>query len=63
MRAVWALRSALFVAWLVLTVIPWALAVLLISVFARSSISFTSFLVRSRTRCSSISLASWSALS
>ena len=37
MRAVWALRSALFVAWLVLTVIPWALAVLLISVFARGA--------------------------
>jgi len=37
MRVVWALRSALFVAWLVVTVVPWALAVLLMSLFANST--------------------------
>ncbi|MDE1947045.1 MAG: 1-acyl-sn-glycerol-3-phosphate acyltransferase [Burkholderiales bacterium] len=37
MRLVWGLRSALFVLWLALTVVPWALAVLLISVFARGA--------------------------
>jgi 1-acyl-sn-glycerol-3-phosphate acyltransferase len=33
MKLVWALRSLLFVLWLVLTVVPWALAVLLASLF------------------------------
>ncbi len=37
MRAVWALRSALFVLWLAVTVVPWALAVLVISMFASST--------------------------
>ncbi len=35
MTAVYALRSLLFVLWMVITVIPWALAVLLVSVVAR----------------------------
>jgi 1-acyl-sn-glycerol-3-phosphate acyltransferase len=34
-RAGWALRSALFVLWMGLTVIPWALAMLLLSIFVR----------------------------
>jgi len=34
MRLVWALRSALFLLWMTVTVIPWALVVLLISIFA-----------------------------
>ena len=42
MRLVWGLRSALFVLWLALTVIPWALAVLLISVFARGAVVYWS---------------------
>ncbi len=37
MRFVWALRSALFVLWLAITVVPWALAVLVISIFASST--------------------------
>ncbi len=37
MRAFWALRSAIFVLFLTITVMPWALAVLLISVFARGA--------------------------
>jgi 1-acyl-sn-glycerol-3-phosphate acyltransferase len=32
MRAVWALRSALFVVFLIVTVMPWAVAVLLLSI-------------------------------
>jgi 1-acyl-sn-glycerol-3-phosphate acyltransferase len=35
MRAVWALRSALFVLWMTLTVIPWALFALVLSIFIR----------------------------
>ena len=35
MRLVWALRSALFLLWLALTVIPWALAMLLLSMVRR----------------------------
>ncbi len=34
MRLIWALRSAVFVLYLAVTVVPWALAVLLISIFA-----------------------------
>ena len=37
MRWWWALRSALFVVWLGVTVVPWALAVLLMSLFASST--------------------------
>jgi 1-acyl-sn-glycerol-3-phosphate acyltransferase len=37
MRVVWALRSALFVLWLSITVVPWALVVLVISIFAGST--------------------------
>ena len=37
MKLVWALRSALFVAWMVVTVIPWALAVLVLSLFVNST--------------------------
>lgn len=33
MKARWALRSALYVAWLVVTVVPWAIAVLVASLF------------------------------
>jgi 1-acyl-sn-glycerol-3-phosphate acyltransferase len=36
MRAVWALRSALFVLWMTLTVIPWALFALVLSIFIRA---------------------------
>jgi 1-acyl-sn-glycerol-3-phosphate acyltransferase len=35
MRWAWALRSAFFVGWLVVTVIPWAVAMLLLSIFVR----------------------------
>jgi len=35
MRAVWALRSALYLLWLAVTVIPWALGVLVLSIFVR----------------------------
>jgi 1-acyl-sn-glycerol-3-phosphate acyltransferase len=35
MKAIWALRSVLFVLWLVATVIPWALAALVMSIFVR----------------------------
>jgi len=35
MRAVWALRSALYVIFLIVTVIPWAVAVLLLSIVWR----------------------------
>lgn len=35
MRAFWALRSFLFVLWMALTVVPWALAVLLLSLVVR----------------------------
>ena len=35
MRLLWALRSALFVVWLTVTVVPWALAMLLLSVAVR----------------------------
>jgi len=34
-RAFWALRSAIFVLWLAMTVIPWALGMLLLSIFVR----------------------------
>lgn len=37
MRVVWALRSALFVAWMAVTVVPWATAVLLMSPFVGST--------------------------
>ena len=37
MRAIWALRSALYVLFLAVTVVPWALAVLLLSVFVRGA--------------------------
>jgi 1-acyl-sn-glycerol-3-phosphate acyltransferase len=37
MRAVWALRSALFVLWMGVTVVPWGSAVLLMSPFAGST--------------------------
>ena len=37
MRWVWALRSALYVLWLAVTVVPWALAVLVIALFASST--------------------------
>ena len=35
MRAVWALRSLLFVLWMAVTVIPWAVMALTLSIFAR----------------------------
>ena len=35
MRAVWALRSLLFVLWMAATVIPWAILMLLLSIFVR----------------------------
>jgi 1-acyl-sn-glycerol-3-phosphate acyltransferase len=35
MRAVWCLRSALFIALLLVTVVPWAVAMLLLSIFWR----------------------------
>ncbi|WP_425261803.1 lysophospholipid acyltransferase family protein [Rubrivivax sp. RP6-9] len=35
MRVLWALRSALFVLWMAATVIPWALLMLLLSMFVR----------------------------
>ena len=37
MRALWALRSLLFVAWLTVTVVPWALLMLLLSIFVRGT--------------------------
>jgi 1-acyl-sn-glycerol-3-phosphate acyltransferase len=37
MRAAWALRSALFVAWMAVTVVPWALGVLVLSLFVSST--------------------------
>jgi 1-acyl-sn-glycerol-3-phosphate acyltransferase len=37
MRFVWALRSALFVLWMTVTVVPWATGVLLMSPFAGST--------------------------
>ena len=37
MRLVWALRSTLFVLWMALTVVPWALAVLAMSLFVSST--------------------------
>ena len=36
-RSCWALRSLLFVLWLAVTVVPWALAVLLLSIFVRGA--------------------------
>ncbi len=36
-RLGWGLRSALFVLWMAVTVVPWALAVLLVSVFVRGN--------------------------
>jgi 1-acyl-sn-glycerol-3-phosphate acyltransferase len=36
-KIVWAIRSALFIAWLVVTVIPWALAVVLASIVVRGA--------------------------
>jgi 1-acyl-sn-glycerol-3-phosphate acyltransferase len=35
MKPVWALRSALFVLWMALTVVPWGLAMLVLSIFIR----------------------------
>jgi 1-acyl-sn-glycerol-3-phosphate acyltransferase len=35
MKAIWFLRSALFVLWMTLTVVPWAIGVLLMSIFVR----------------------------
>ncbi|MEN9629306.1 MAG: hypothetical protein RJA10_2533 [Pseudomonadota bacterium] len=35
MRGVWALRSALFVLWMAATVVPWAILMLLLSIFVR----------------------------
>ena len=35
MRALWALRSLVFVLWQVVTVVPWALLMLLLSMFVR----------------------------
>jgi 1-acyl-sn-glycerol-3-phosphate acyltransferase len=37
MPLVWALRSALFYLWMAVTVVPWALAVLLLSIFVRGA--------------------------
>ena len=37
MRAIWALRSFVYVLWLAVTVVPWALAVLAMSPFASST--------------------------
>jgi 1-acyl-sn-glycerol-3-phosphate acyltransferase len=37
MRAVWALRSALFVLWLAITVVPWGIAMLVLSIFVRGT--------------------------
>jgi 1-acyl-sn-glycerol-3-phosphate acyltransferase len=37
MRWFWALRSAVFVLWLALSVMPWALAVLVLSIFVRGA--------------------------
>ena len=37
MRLLWALRSAVFVLWLAVTVVPWALLMLLLSVFVRGT--------------------------
>lgn len=37
MRFIWALRSALYVVFLAVTVIPWALAVLVLSIFVRGA--------------------------
>jgi 1-acyl-sn-glycerol-3-phosphate acyltransferase len=35
MRLAWALRSAVFVAWMAVTVVPWAILMLLLSIFVR----------------------------
>ena len=35
MRVVWALRSLLFVLWLIVTVVPWSLAAVVLSIFVR----------------------------
>jgi 1-acyl-sn-glycerol-3-phosphate acyltransferase len=37
MRFIWALRSALYVVFLAVTVVPWALAVLVLSIFVRGA--------------------------
>ncbi len=37
MHVVWALRSAAFILWLAVTVVPWALAVLVLSIFVRGA--------------------------
>ncbi len=37
MKAVWALRSALFVLWMAATVVPWSLLMLVLSVFVRGT--------------------------
>lgn len=37
MHPLWALRSLLFVLWLVVTVVPWGIAMLLLSIFVRGS--------------------------
>ena len=36
-RALWALRSALYVLWLAATVVPWAILMLLLSIFVRGT--------------------------
>ncbi|HMR71294.1 MAG TPA: 1-acyl-sn-glycerol-3-phosphate acyltransferase, partial [Rubrivivax sp.] len=33
MKAAWVLRSAIYLAWVVVTVVPWALAVMVASLF------------------------------
>lgn len=35
MKAVWALRSALFILWMAVTVVPWGIACLVLSIFVR----------------------------
>ena len=37
MRVLWALRSALFVLWMVVTVVPWAILMLALSIFVRGT--------------------------
>ena len=37
MRPIWALRSALFVLWMAATVVPWAILMLLLSIFVRGT--------------------------
>ncbi len=37
MRLLWALRSALFVLWMTVTVVPWGIAMLMLSIFIRGT--------------------------